>query len=113
MFMSHDHFIKYMESSNEFVTVGGHNRVPVAGQGSVYFLTLLPKGYLNITLHDVLHIPHLGANLISLGALHRQGVSVKSLNNGLVLLKNGEELFRASLTGSTGTLYHIKCRPLV
>ena len=112
MFMSCDHFIKYTESSDEFMTIGGHNHVPVAGQGSVYFSALLPKGYFNITLHDVLHIPYLGANLISLGALYCQGVSVKSLNNGLVLSKNSEGLFRASLTGSTGTLYYIQCRPL-
>ena len=71
MFTSCNHFTKYLESSGKFVTVGGHNHVPVVGQGSVRFSSLLPNGHLNITLHDVLHIPHLGANLISLGALHR------------------------------------------
>jgi len=109
MFTSQEHFTTYTESSNEFVMVGGHNHVSVSGRGSVLFSTKLPDGQLNITLNDVLHIPHLGANLVSLGALHCQGVSVKSFDNGLILSKDNEELFRASLTGSTGTLYHIQC----
>ena len=113
MFTSREHFTTYTESSNEFVTVGGHNRVPVAGRGSVLFSAKLPDSCPNITLHDVLHIPHLGANLVSLGALHCQRISVKSFDNGLILSKNDEELFRASFTGLTGTLYHIECSTLV
>jgi len=54
---------------------------------------MLPNSCLNITLHEVLHIPYLGANLISLGALYCQGVSVKSSDNGLVLFREGKELF--------------------
>jgi len=109
MFTSQEHFTTYTESSNRFVIVGSHNHVFVSGQGSVLFSTKLPNGQLNITLHNVLHIPHLGANLVSLGTLHHQGVSVKSFDNGLILSKDNEELFRASLTGSTRTLYHIQC----
>jgi len=64
---------------------------------------------LSITLRNVLHIPHLGANLVSLGALHRKGASVQSFDKRLTIFKDGEELFRAFLTGLTGTLYHIQC----
>jgi len=110
--MCRKYFTNYAKSSNEFVTVSGCNRVPVAGRGSIHFTALLPNGRLNIILHDVLYIPHLGANLVSLGALHRQGVSVRSLDNSLVLSKDSEELFRASLTNSAGALYHIQCVPL-
>jgi len=53
MFTSCNHFIKYTESSDEFVTVRGHNCVPVAGWGFVYFSAPLPKDYFNITLHNV------------------------------------------------------------
>jgi len=98
-----------VNSVDEFVTVEGHNCVPVAGRGFIHFSAVLPNGRLNITLHEVLYIPYFGVNLISLGTLHYQGVSVKSSDNGLVLSKEGEELFRASLTGSTGTLYHVQC----
>jgi len=97
-----------MESSNEFITIGSYNKVPVAGQGLVLFSTMLPSGWLSITLQDVLHIPHLGTNLVSLGVLHHKGASVQSFNKGLAIFKDGEELFRASLIGLTGTLYHIQ-----
>jgi len=113
MFTSKEHFVTYMEFSNEFVTVSGHNKVPVVGRGLVLFSTKLPSGWLSITLWDVLHIPYLGTNLVSLGALHCKGASVQSFDKELVIFKNGEELFRASLTGSTGTLYHIQYASLV
>jgi len=93
MFMCRKSFTNYTKFSNEFVTVGEHNQVSVAGRGSINFTALLPNGHLSIILHNVLHIPHLGANLVSLGALHHQGVSVRSLDNSLVLSKDGEELF--------------------
>ena len=111
MFMYRKYFTNYTKSSNEFVTVGGRNWVPVAGRGSINFSALLPNGRLSIILHNVLHIPHLGANLVSLGTLHQQGVSVRSLDNSLALSKDGEELFRASLTHSASTLYNIQCTP--
>ena len=50
MFTSREHFVTYMESSNGFVTVSGHNKVPVVGRGSVLFSTKLPSGWLSITL---------------------------------------------------------------
>jgi len=108
MFTGREHFVTYTESSNEFVIVGSYNKVSVAGQDSVLFSVMLPSGRLSITLQDVLHIPHLGTNLVSLGTLHCKGASVQSFNKGLVIFKDGKELFRASLTGSTGTLYHIQ-----
>jgi len=93
MFMCHKSFTNYTKSSNKFVTVSGHNQVPVAGRGSINFTALLPNGCLSIILHNVLHIPHLDTNLVSLSALHCQGVSVRSLDNSLVLSKDDEELF--------------------
>ena len=90
MFMCCKSFTNYMKSSNKFVTIGGHNWVPVAGQESINFTALLPNGCLSIILHDVLQIPHLGANLISLGALCCQRVSIRSLDNSLVLSKDSE-----------------------
>jgi len=108
MFTNREHFVTYAESSNEFVTVSGYNKVPVAGRGLVLFSTKLPSGRLSIILRDILHIPRLGTNLVSLGALHCKGASVQSFDKGLAIFKDGEELFRAFLTGSTGTLYHIQ-----
>jgi len=109
MFMDRKYFISYHESTGEFVTVGGQNRVPVIGRGSIKFQAVLPHGYINLTIHNVLHTPQLGANLVSLGILHRQGITVRSWDKGLVLVKDGEELFRAALTSSSGTLYFVQC----
>ena len=109
IFTSREHFVTYVKSSNEFVTVSGYNKVPIADRGSVLFSAMLPSGWLSITLQDVLHIPYLGTNLVSLGALHCKGAFVQSFDKGLAIFKDGEELFRASLTGFTETLYHIQC----
>jgi len=109
MFTSQKHFTTYKEFSNEFIIVSSHNHVSVSGQGSVLFLTKLPDGQLNITLYNVLHIPYLGTNLVSLGALYHQGVSMKDFDNRLIFSKDNEKLFRTSLTGSTRTLYYIQC----
>ena len=79
---------------------------------SINFTALLPNGHLSIIFHNVFHISYLGTNLVSLGTLHCQRVSVRSLDNSLVLLKDGEELFWASLTNSVGVLYYIQCVPL-
>jgi len=79
----------------------------------VFFSTKLPSGRLSITLRDVLYILYLGTNLVSLGALHCKRASVQSFDKGLAIFKDSEELLRASLTGSTGTLYHIQCASLV
>jgi len=102
------YFTNYAKSLNEFVTVSRHNWVPIAGQRSIHFTTLLSNGCLSIILYGVLHISHLGTNLVSFGTLHCQRMSVRSLNNSLVLLKNGEKLFWASLTNLASALYHIQ-----
>jgi len=107
MFMDQKYFISYHESTSEFITVGGQNRVPVVDRGSIKFQAVLPHGYINLTIHNVLHTPQLGANLVSLGILHRQGITVRSWDKGLVLVKDGEKLFCAALTGSSGTLYFV------
>jgi len=109
MFMDRKYFISYHESTGEFVTVGGQNHVPVIGRGSIKFQAILPHGYINLTIHNVLHTPQLGANLVSLGILYCQGITVRSWDNGLVLVKDGEELFCAALTSLSSILYFVQC----
>jgi len=64
-----------------------------ADKGTVGFILAWELAILTIILYNILHISHLGTNLISLGALHYQGVSVRSLDNSLVLSKDSKELF--------------------
>jgi len=110
MFMECHLFITYEAlTNNEYITVGGWHQVPVAGIGSVSLNMILPNGTSTLTLTDAFHIPTLGANLVSLGVLHRKGASVQSWINGLIISKNNKDLFSATLGGSTGTLYQIQC----
>ena len=109
MFMDQKYFTSYYESTSEFITVSGQNHVPVVGQDSIKFQAVLLHGYINLTIYNVLHTPQLGANLVSLGVLHHQGITVRSWNEDLVLVKDDEELFYAALTGSSSTLYFVQC----
>jgi len=77
MFSERHLFSSYQPlTNNEYVIVGGRNRVPVAGIGSVTLTMILPNGTLKLTLTDTLHIPTLGADLISLGVLQCKGTLV-------------------------------------
>jgi len=108
MFMERHLFITYEAlTNNKYITVGGRHQVSVAGIGSVSLNMILLNGTSTLTLTDAFHIPTLGANLVSLGVLHRKGASVRSWINGLIISKNNEDLFSATLGGSTGTLYQI------
>jgi len=110
MFSERHLFSSYQPlTNNEYVTVGGCNRVPVAGIGSVTLTMILPNGTSKLTLTDTLHIPTLGADLISLGVLHHKGALVQSWEKGLMISKDGEDLFTAVLGGSTGMLYQVQC----
>lgn len=108
MFTSRNSFFLYEDVDGEYVSVGGLHRIPVKGQGSVRFKSKTSDGIANITLTDVLHVPNLGANLVSLGTLQQAGAKFNDIPNGLVLTSNNVKLFHALLIKS-GTLYQIQC----
>lgn len=102
-------FTEYRETDNQHILVGGLHKEPVSGMGSIVFRTYSPTGANEIQLRDVLHIPNLGANLISLGLLQRAGATIEGLQFGLRLSRNDKEFLRANLVGTHGTLYRIEC----
>jgi transposase InsO family protein len=109
MFSKRELFDKYESTSGDFVSVGGQHKVPILGRGSVKFQSQIsPHQISDVILNDVLHIPSLGANLVSLGTLHRDGASFISSEDSLTVFVNGDPLIRAELIGSTGTLYEIQ-----
>jgi len=57
MFMDQKYFTSYHESTSEFITVGSQNCVPVVDHGSIKFQAVLLYGYINLTIHNVLHTP--------------------------------------------------------
>lgn len=73
----------------------------ITGHGDVTFQSWLLGGFQNITFPDALHVPKLAANLVSLGKLQQVGVSVHSTESGLTVSLEDDELFHASLAGST------------
>ena len=109
MFSERHLFSSYQSlTNNEYVTVGGRNCVPVAGIGSVTLTMIFSNGTSKLTLTNTLYIPTLGADLISLEVLHHKGALVQSWEKGLMISKDGEDLFTAVLGGSTGTLYQVQ-----
>ena len=100
-------------SNNDWISVGDTCNIPVAECGTVKFQMQSPNSLKTVTLGNVLHIPKIVANLVSFVTLQCQGTTYKSYTEGsevgLVMLKDGVESFCASLSGSTGTLYHIPC----
>jgi len=92
------------------VTVGGLNHTPVVGHGSISFRAKLSSGLITlVTLQNVLYVPSLGANLVSLGVLQCEGASYSSKDNGISVSVGGRELFHATLRNSGGFLYFITC----
>jgi hypothetical protein len=110
MFANRSAFSSYKPVQDEVISVSGLHKLPVKGCGSVRFHTLInPNQTLDMTLTDILHIPNLGANLVSLGTLHRKGVQISSFDKGLTMSLNGNVLFYTKLIGTTETLYWVQC----
>jgi len=102
----------YSLTNDEYITVGGHYHVPIADIVSVTLTMILPNSTSKLTFTDTFYIPTLRANLISLGVVHYKGALVQSWEKGLIISKDGDDLFSAILGGSTGILYQVQCANL-
>jgi hypothetical protein len=86
MFRKRLTFTNYRPSlENETVSVGNKHPLRVAGQGSVEMQFSLENGTRTIVLHNVLHVPHLASNLISLGTLQHEGATYHNSEGGLIV----------------------------
>ena len=109
MFANYYFFTSYQPLINDkYITVSGRNCVPVVGIGSVTLTMILLNSASNLTFTNTLYIPSLGTDLISLGVFHYKGTSVQSWKKGLIISKDGENLFSAILGRSTGILYQVQ-----
>jgi hypothetical protein len=107
MFRKHLTFTNYRPSmENETISVENKHPLQVAGRGSIKIQFSLKNHTHTIVLHNVLHVPHLASNLISLGTLQHKGVTYHNLEGRLIVTLRGDELVRATLSRS---LYHINC----
>jgi len=96
-------------TNDKYVIIDRHNCVLVAGIGSVTLNVIFPNDTSKLTLTNTFHIPNLSADLISLGVLHCKDTLIQSWKRGLMISKDGEDLFTAVLERSTGTLYQVQC----
>lgn len=87
--------------------VGDGRFVKVAGRGTVSFNARLGNGVLRVLLHEVMLVPGLEANLVSVGKLQRQGAQFRSVEGGMKVTMDGEDLLFGRMLGSEGTMYHI------
>ena len=76
------------------------------GRGSISLRCQLPNSYKTVVLHEALYIPGLTTNLVSLGALQREGAMYRRAEGGMMVMLDDEDLFKASL-GRSNNLYPI------
>ena len=65
-------------TNNEYIIINKHYYIFIAGTRSVTLMMVLPNSISKLTFTDALHIPMLGANLISLSVLYHKGALVQS-----------------------------------
>ncbi|KAJ3557795.1 hypothetical protein NP233_g11654 [Leucocoprinus birnbaumii] len=108
MFSNRDLFLTYEEVKNDHISTGGSHRIAVEGRGTIRMFTRVHPEFLStVTLENVLHVPELNANLVSLGTLQRAGAIIQGIGNGISISINNEETLLATLMGTSGTLYRI------
>jgi hypothetical protein len=81
--------VNYESVNGQTISVGGDQKLPVKGRGVVTFHTQSDSNIaIDITLMDVLHVPDLGIDLISLGTLHCKGASFATAGNSFIVSFN-------------------------
>ena len=108
----HLFFLYHPLTNDKYITIGGHYHVPIAGIGSATLTMILSNSTLKLTFTDILYISTLEADFISLGVLYYKDALVWSWKRGLIISKDGNDLFSAILSGLTGTLYQVQCTDL-
>jgi hypothetical protein len=102
------HNYKYASDTKVAATTATGNSSPAQGYGNVQFDAVINGGLHTVVLGGVEHHSDFHTNLVSLGTLQRQGATYRSTESRMTLFLDSEELFRATLLGSTGMLYRIE-----
>jgi len=79
----------------------------VEERGLVFFQAYINNTYHDIILNDVLYLSLLGVSLVSLDTLQRNGMTVKSSSNRLVIAPSDTDLFHIFMNHDQENLYHI------
>lgn len=96
---SREWFKSLNDSSTKEVCVANGKKLDVNGKGDVHF-TLKSRGNtIDTTLKDVIFIPDLTVNLISVSTLAEKGFKFIFDNNGCDIIKNGKVVLHARKVG--------------
>ena len=100
-------FDTYEAISKRHVFLGDNGMVEAVGKGSILVETQA-KGQMRITIHDVLHVPKLHANLLSVSKLASKGLKVHFNVMGCVVrAQSGEMLAMGSMEAN---LYQLELK---
>ena len=105
-----DYFLTYSTVDGRKVGVGGGRLISIAGTGTVHINIASPtgKGHTTVTLSSVLHIPHLGYNLLSVRALCRAGYTV-GFTSDLCTISHGGKVI--GVVSAVNNLYRLTAPP--
>ena len=93
-------FTSYSEQLNSCVEVGNGERTKIAGTGTVK-LTLEMNGRSKpCTIQNVLHVPNLGYQLLSVSQLSKSGIQTLFSSSGAQLIRDQEIIAAGSLVGN-------------
>jgi transposase InsO family protein len=87
----------------------GSSRLYVRGRGSIDFLTTVNGIENTFTIEDILYVPGLGTNLLSVAAVTDVGLSVHFIETRVAISKNQTTLMVGERIGKS--LYHLAIHP--
>ena len=91
------------------MTVGDGRALTAVGKGDVVLDVVLPnEESKSCTLHDVLYVPELSYNLVSVAKVSQKGKIVKLTHNACYILNKHKMIAKATKVGS---LYQLNCKP--
>ena len=77
------------DSDTAEVRLGSSHRLRVSGQGTIELIVRMKDRMIKLTIEDVLLVPSIRKNLISIGKLAQDGYKITFLGNNLCLEKDG------------------------
>jgi hypothetical protein len=89
-------FITLEETSDQFIRVANNQRVPIKGQGTI----IIKSMHGNTTLTDVLYVPDLGSNLLSVKKCVQKGFQLQMNKTKFTITKSGKTYLSGEWTKS-------------
>ncbi len=97
---------------NEFVRVGGGASIPVEGRGTVHAQAVVNTNTtIDVMITDVLYVPELKINLLSVARLNRAGLTVVFENERCIIRDARGDISGVALR-QANNLYYMRLQPL-